>query len=153
MTGCRIKRIQKYVDTDDFMLTYGDGVAGIDIRKLYSFHKSHGKIGTITAVHPPSRFGGITIGAGSEVLQFKEKPQVQNGGINGGFFCFKRSFFDYLSEDERCTLEREPIEKLVSDRQLVAFKHTGFWQCMDTYRDYVLLNNLWESTRDWKVWE
>jgi glucose-1-phosphate cytidylyltransferase len=152
MTGARVKRIEKYVDGDFFMLSYGDGVADIDIKKLLEFHKSHGKIGTVTGVRPSSRFGELVI-EGGQVVEFSEKPQIQDGFINGGFFVFNKNFFGYLKDDDDCTLEGEPLEHLASDGELIIYKHKGFWQCMDTYRDMTLLNDLWKTKSPWKVWK
>jgi len=152
MTGARIKRIEKYIDTKKFLLTYGDGVANIDIKNLLAFHTSHKKIATITGVKPPSRFGEL-IAKQNKVIEFSEKPQVASSLINGGFFIFNRDMFRYLSEDDGCILEREPLEKLAKDGELMVYQHTGFWQCMDTLRDVNLLNEYWESGDiPWKVW-
>jgi glucose-1-phosphate cytidylyltransferase len=153
MTGSRIKKIEKYIDSDTFMLTYGDGVSSVDINKLLAFHKSHGKIGTVTGVLPPSRFGEL-ISNNNLVESFNEKPQVHSGGmINGGFFVFKKEFFNYLSADENCILERQPLEDLTRNKELYTHKHEGFWQCMDTYRDFEYLNSLWrEGKAEWKNW-
>ncbi len=151
-TGARVKRIEKYIEGDLFMLTYGDAVANIDIRNLLEFHKSHGKIGTITGVHPSSRFGELVI-KDKQVEQFTEKPQIKEGFINGGFFVFNKKFFDYLEGDDNYYLEREPLEKLALDKKLMVYTHEGFWQCMDTYRELEILNNLWRSSKPpWKVW-
>ena len=153
MTGARIKRIEKYIDTDRFFLTYGDGVADIDIKKLVDFHLSHGKLATVTGVRPPSRFGEL-ITEEERVIEFGEKPQVGSSLINGGFFVFNRGVFSYLSEDEECTLERKPLEMLARDGELMVYQHTGFWQCMDTLRDMNLLNEYWKSgDAPWKTWE
>ena len=153
MTGSRVKKIEKYVDEDLFMLTYGDGVCSVDMKELLAFHKAHGKMATITGVLPPSRFGELMI-EGKFVKSFNEKPQIHNGGmINGGYFIFNRSFFKYLSESEDCILERTPLEKLAKDGELCVFEHKGFWQCMDTFRDFEYLNNLWnENKATWKSW-
>jgi glucose-1-phosphate cytidylyltransferase len=151
LTGARVKRIEKYIDGELFMLTYGDGVADVDIKKLLEFHKSHGKIGTVTGVYPSSRFGELVID-GDSVKEFSEKPQIKEGLINSGFFVFNRKFFDYLKDDDDCTLEREPLEKLASDCELNIYKHKGFWQCMDTYRDMMILNDIWKTNPAWKVW-
>ncbi|HON05138.1 MAG TPA: glucose-1-phosphate cytidylyltransferase [Candidatus Ratteibacteria bacterium] len=152
-TGARIKRIEKYINEELFMLTYGDGLSDINIRKLLEFHKSHGKIGTISGVHPSSRFGELVV-SGNEVVKFGEKPQVKEGFVNGGFFVFHRKFFNYLREDDDCFLEKEPLENLAKDGQLEAYLHTGFWQCMDTRRERDILNNLWNSGKaPWKVWK
>jgi len=152
MTGARVKQIEKYVDGDLFMLTYGDGVTNLDIDQLVAFHKSHGKIGTITGVCPPSRYGELQIQEG-KVVSFREKPLHQTAFISGGYFVFKREFFDYLSEDAACILEREPLEQLAAESQLMVYNHTGFWQCMDTYRDYVYLQELVaKGNPPWMIW-
>lgn len=152
MTGARIKRVEKYIKTDRFLLTYGDGVANIEITKLINFHISHGKLATVSGVRPPSRFGEL-ITEGGRVIEFGEKPQVGSSLINGGFFVFNRRVFSYLSEDDQCTLEREPLERLAKNGELMVYQHTGFWQCMDTLRDVNLLNEYWESGNvPWKVW-
>ncbi len=153
MTGSRVKQVEKYVDGDLFMLTYGDGVCDVNIAELVKFHQAHGKIGTVTGVLPPSRFGELETENGV-VKSFAEKPQMHNGGfINGGYFVFKRDFFKYLQADESCIMERKPLEELAKDGQLNIYEHTGFWQCMDTYRDFEYLNGLWkEGKAEWKVW-
>jgi glucose-1-phosphate cytidylyltransferase len=151
MTGGRILRIRSYLDNQTFMLTYGDGVADIDIQALLAFHKSHGKLATVTAVRPPSRFGGMAID-NEMVTDFIEKPQIGEGWINGGFFVLEPEVFDYISGDEM-PFERQPLERLARDGQLAAYKHDSFWQCMDTLRDVMLLNELWDSGAcPWKVW-
>lgn len=153
MTGARIKRVEKYINSDSFMLTYGDGVADIDISKLLEFHRSHGKIGTVTGVNPISKFGELLM-EGQKVIRFNEKPQINEGFINGGFFVFNKEFFEYLDDDDGCILEKEPLENLVKDDELMTYKHTGFWHCMDTYRDFLHLNNLWKSPNPpWKIWK
>lgn len=153
MTGARIKRIEKYINTDKFLLTYGDGVADIEIEKLVEFHVSHGGLATVTGVKPPSRFGEL-ITKGDRVIEFGEKPQVGSSMINGGFFVFNRGIFSYLSENDQCTLERDPLERLAKDGELMVYQHTGFWQCMDTLRDTNLLNEYWESgDAPWMVWK
>jgi glucose-1-phosphate cytidylyltransferase len=153
MTGARIKRIESYIDTDTFMMTYGDGVASIDLRRLLAFHRSHKKIATITGVRPPSRFGEL-ITRKDEVTEFSEKPQVREGYINGGFFVFNRKVFDYLSSDEDCVLERAPLERLANDGELRVFFHDAYWQCMDTLRDLDILEQEWQGgSPPWKVWE
>lgn len=153
MTGARIKRIERYIDTDIFFVTYGDGVANIDLNKLMDFHLSHGKLATITGVRPPSRFGEL-ITDDKRVVEFSEKPQVGSSLINGGFFVFNRGVFSYLSEDDQCTLERTPLERLAKDGELMVYQHTDFWQCMDTLRDLNLLNEYWKSgDAPWKTWE
>lgn len=151
-TGARIKRIEKYIDDDLFMVTYGDGVANIDIKKLLSFHKAHKKVGTVTGVHPSSRFGELVI-RDKEVIDFTEKPQVKEGMINGGFFVFQKKFLDYLKVDDDCYLEKEPLEYLSAEKKLMVYLHNGFWQSVDTYRELEILNNLWKSPNPpWKVW-
>lgn len=153
MTGARVKKIEKYIKTPYFMLTYGDGVADIDINKLLEFHHSHKKIATITGVRPPSRFGELIVQK-NQVIEFSEKPQVTSGLINGGFFVFNKNFFDYVSSDDSCILERTPLEKLAKDKQLMVYQHDGFWHCMDTIRDVNFLNELWQSGKvPWKIWK
>ena len=146
MTGSRIKQCEKYIEEDNFMVTYGDGLADIDISKLVEYHKSHGRIGTLTGINPPSRFGELHVEE-NQVTKFSEKSKLEGprGKINGGFMLFKRKFFNYLSADRGCILEREPLEKLAHDRELMLHHHTGYWQCMDTYRDYLLLQEAWNS--------
>ncbi len=145
MTGGRVKRIEQYVDGDTFMLTYGDGLADIDIAEGIRFHRQHGRMGTVTSVHPGTgRFGELVL-AGSEVRDFIEKPDQHEGYVSGGFFIFERAFFRYLQEDDLCVLEREPLQRLARDGQLMAYRHHGYWQCMDTYRDYQQLNEIWHQ--------
>ena len=152
LKGGRIKRLEKYIKSDNFLLTYGDGVADINIDELYSFHTSHGKIGTVTAVRPPSRFGELVL-SGEEVRRFEEKPQLGSGVINGGFFVFKRDFLEYLTPDEDCDFEFGPIEKLAKEGDVMVYKHSGNWECMDHERDVVHLNKLWNNNNAfWKVW-
>ncbi|MCX5782685.1 MAG: glucose-1-phosphate cytidylyltransferase [Elusimicrobia bacterium] len=143
MTGGRLFRLRDFLKGQSFMLTYGDGVANIDIKKLVAFHKAHGKVATVTAVRPVARFGGIILEK-EKVKDFKEKPQTVEGWINGGFFVFEPKIFDYLHSDTD-VLEGEPMEKLVKDGQLMAYQHEGFWQCMDTVRDKHNLENMWIS--------
>lgn len=151
-TGARVKKIEKYISEDSFMMTYGDGVSDINIKELVDFHNSHGKIGTMTAVHPPSRFGELTI-EGNQVIEFTEKPQTKEGLISGGFFVFNKEFFEYLTDDDSCILEKEPLEKLAADGELMIYNNEKFWQCVDTYRELELLNNLWKKDNPpWKVW-
>ena len=152
-TGTRIKKIEKYIDEDSFMLTYGDGVGNINIGDLVKFHNSHNKIGTMTGVHPSSRFGEFTV-KNNQILNFHEKPQTKSDLINGGYFVFDKSFFDYLTNDDMCILEKEPLEKMVTDGELMLYPHEGFWQCVDTYRELELLNMLWKQHNSpWKCWE
>jgi glucose-1-phosphate cytidylyltransferase len=144
MTGGRLHRLEEHMkDEDIFMLTYGDGLADIDIKKLVAFHKAHGKIATLTSVRPPSRFGEIVMD-GDQITEFKEKPRSTEGWINGGFFVFNKEVFKYLKGDQTI-LEREPLEKLAKDGELMAYKHEGFWQCMDTLRDKTSLDKMWDS--------
>jgi glucose-1-phosphate cytidylyltransferase len=151
-TGARVKRAQRYVDSDLFLLTYGDGVTDLDIRRLVEFQRSHGRIGTVTGVVPPSRYGELSI-QGDRILAFREKPAEAGSSINGGYFVFTRSFFDYLSDQDDCVLEREPLERLAKDGELMVYTHRGFWQCMDTFRDLEFLKGLWErGDAPWKVW-
>lgn len=154
MTGARVRRIQRYVsDSENFMLTYGDGVGNVPIDELIEFHRSHGKILTVTGVRPPGRFGELEFEDGARVAGFNEKPQATGGQISGGYFVVRREIFDYLDDREDLVLEQEPFKRLVADGQMMAFDHTGFWLPMDTYRDYRILNDLWESDRaPWKVW-
>ncbi len=150
-TGGRLKKVQKYlVGEETFFVTYGDGLANINLDELLRFHKSHGKIATLTAVHPRTNFGIIKLDGENLVSEFHEKP-VMNEWINGGFFVFNREIFDYL--DENCILEREPLERLAQEKQLAAFPHEKFWKCVDTYKDNIEFNELWnEGKADWKVW-
>jgi len=150
MTGGRLLRLESLLRSQGtFMLTYGDGVANIDLNALIEFHKSHGKLATITAVRPSARFGDITLN-GNQIAKFKEKPQGQEGWINGGFFVFEPGVFDYL-ENDKTVLERIPLERLAQDNQLMAYTHEDFWQCMDTIRDRDLLEKTWSSgTAPWK---
>ncbi len=151
MTGARVKRIEKFIDTDIFMLTYGDGVTDLNIKELLEFHKTHEKIGTVTGVLPPSRYGELVIYE-DHVRAFNEKPGKRTNSINGGYFVFNKKFFDYLKNDDCCILERAPLEKLAADGELKVFTHKGFWQCMDTYRDCKFLNELWENGKGkWKI--
>ncbi len=154
MTGARVKRAQRYINSPTFMLTYGDGVADVNIRELLAFHRRHGKLVTVTAVHPPSRFGELQVERGGRVSEFNEKPQVSSGMINGGFFVCERPFFDYLSDDSNCILEQDPLRRVAADGQLVAYEHRGYWQPMDTFREFELLTNLWNSGKaPWKIWK
>jgi glucose-1-phosphate cytidylyltransferase len=153
MTGARLKRIKPYIETDNFMMTYGDGVANIDLNKLLEFHWSHKKIATITGVRPPSRFGELVIHK-NKVSEFSEKPQIREGYINGGFFVFNRKVFTYLSDNENCIFEREPLERLSNDGELMIFAHNDYWHCMDTLRDLDVLEEEWKKKNPpWKVWK
>ena len=150
MTGGRIKRVQKYITEDTFMATYGDGVADIDINNLLKFHESHGKIATLSVVHPLSRFGIVDIN-GDKVVRFYEKP-VLSTWINAGFYVFNKEIFDYISDDTT-VLEKDPLEQLATEGELCAYRHKGAFYPMDTYRDNINLNKLWDEEKaEWKIW-
>ena len=150
-TGGRIKRLEKYLTGGTFMLTWGDGVSDIDLHKLLAFHRAHGKLATVTAVRPPARFGRIELD-GNQVTTFTEKPQLGEGWVNGAFFVLEPAVFDYVEGDDT-QWEREPLERLAREGQLMAYKHESFWQCMDTLRDKKLLEQLWQDGRaPWKTW-
>jgi len=152
MTGGRIKKIQLYVNNRTFLVTYGDGVADININELVKFHKQRGKYATLTAVQPLGRFGALEINSKDEVINFQEKPKGDNSFINGGFFVLEPQIFDYIKKDET-TWEREPLDSLARKGQLVAYKHEGFWMCVDTRRDKEELEKLWNSNKaPWKIW-
>lgn len=152
LTGGRIKRLEPFLKGETFMVTYGDGVANIDLSALLSLHRSEGRIGTVSAVRPPARFGGLVL-EGNNVAEFTEKPQIGEGWINGGFMVFEPAVFDYIEGDET-SLEAHVLEMLAGDGQLSAYRHRGFWQCIDTLRDLNLLRNMWEKgDAPWKVWE
>lgn len=150
-TGGRVKRIERYIGDDDrFIVTYGDGLADVDVSALLSFHEDHGRAATITTVKPLSRFGLVDLGPDGAVERFREKPQVEDW-VSAGYFVFNRSVFEYLTDDS--VLEQSPLEALAKDRQLVSYRHQGFWQPMDTYRESKLLNELWhEGGAPWRVW-
>ena len=152
-TGARVHRVKKYLENETFCLTYGDGLGNVDIEKLISFHRSHGKIGTVTGVRPPGRFGELEI-VDNQVKDFTEKPQVTQGLINGGFFVFEPSFIEkYLQDDEALTLESRPLQQLAEDGELMVFPHEDFWQPMDTYREWKMLETMWnEGKAPWKIW-
>ncbi|HHT9159094.1 MAG TPA: glucose-1-phosphate cytidylyltransferase [Candidatus Brocadiaceae bacterium] len=153
LKGGRIKRIEKYIKSDNFHLTYGDGVSDINIGELEQFHLKHKKIGTVTGVHPPSRFGEMLIDKDT-VIHFEEKPQLNAGIINGGFFVFGTKLFDYLTSDENCDFEFGPLQAIASKKELKVFKYNGFWQCMDTIRERDYLEKLWDSgNAPWKTWD
>jgi glucose-1-phosphate cytidylyltransferase len=150
MTGGRVRRVRRYVGAGTFMVTYGDGVSDVDIRKLLRFHQEHGKLATVSAVQPTSRFGILDID-GERVKSFSEKPKLE-GWSSAGFFVFEQGIFDYLEGDD-CILEREPLERLARDGQLMVHRHTGFFYAMDTYREYEVLNAMWDQGKaPWKVW-
>ena len=150
-TGGRIKRLQKFIGNETCMLTYGDGVSDLDLIELLNFHKKHGKLVTISAVRPGARFGELEM-EDSLVTSFTEKPQLKQGWINGGYFVIEPEFFDLISGDSNM-LEREPLESVAQAGELMAYKHYGFWKCMDTLRDKTILNDLWDKQQSpWKVW-
>lgn len=153
MTGGRLLNLKqkKVIGEETFMVTYGDGVADVDIKSLAAFHRKHGRMATVTAVRPPARFGGLVL-EGNEVVEFTEKPQTGEGWINGGFFVFEPGVLEYITDDQT-SLERDPLERLAHDKQLIAFRHTGFWQPMDTLREKHLLESLWAGGKaPWKIW-
>lgn len=153
-TAGRLQKVLKFVGNEDFMLTYGDGVSDINIAELISYHKAHGKIATVTAIQPEARFGGMVLDKSGNVVQFKEKPKGDGKWINGGFFVLSPSIAKYLEGDmDDIMWEDAPMEKLTNDGQLVAFRHTGFWKCMDAMRDKIELETLWENNQaKWKIW-
>lgn len=154
MTGGRVSKIKKYIgDDDNFFLTYGDGLGDIDLNKLLAFHKRHGKILTVTGVRPPGRFGEMVVDDDSVIKEFNEKPQAGGGCISGGFFVCRKEIFDYLSDSDDLVFERGPMQALARDGQLVLYKHDSFWQCMDTYRDWELLNDMYDNGKaSWVIW-
>jgi glucose-1-phosphate cytidylyltransferase len=150
-TGGRILRLKPYLGNETFMLTWGDGVADVDLNALLAFHKAHGKLATLTAVRPTARFGRLELD-GNQIAEFSEKPQTGEGWINGAFFVLEPGIFDYIAGDET-QWEKEPLEQLAKDGQLMAFLHKGFWQCMDTLREKQLLQGMWDGgDAPWKVW-
>jgi glucose-1-phosphate cytidylyltransferase len=152
MTGGRIKRIEPYITTETFLLTYGDGLADVNIRNTIKFHQKHGKAATMLAVKPPGRFGVLEIDANATVQSFSEKPSNEFGWINGGFFVLNKKIFSYI-KDNQTIWERDPLERLATDQELTAYKHEGFWQPVDTLREKKLLEKMWqEETPPWKVW-
>ncbi|MDP9022204.1 MAG: glucose-1-phosphate cytidylyltransferase [Actinomycetota bacterium] len=152
-TGGRLSRVRDYIDTDTFMFTYGDGIGSIDLPALLSHHRREGRIGTVTGVHPTSRYGEMMVD-GHRVTEFNEKPTRPEGFVSGGFFVLSRGIFDYLSDDEDLFFESEPLQKLARDDELSVYPHESFWHGMDTYRDYSYLNDLWGSgDAPWKTWD
>jgi glucose-1-phosphate cytidylyltransferase len=151
-TGGRIKRLAPFLGRETAMVTWGDGVSTVDLGALLEFHRAHGRLATLTAVRPPARFGHIELGEGGTIREFSEKPQASEGRINGAFFVFEPGVYDYIDDDDTM-FEREPLERLAADGQLMAFEHDGFWQCMDTLRDKRLLEELWDAGAPWKVWD
>jgi glucose-1-phosphate cytidylyltransferase len=149
MTGGRIKRVSRYL-SGTFVVTYGDGLADVDLKQLLAFHRSHGRLATVTTVRPLSRFGMMDLDASGLVLRYREKP-ISDEYVNAGFFVFEPQVLEFLDDD--CVLEQEPLQRLVADENLVAFRHDGFWQPMDTYREFTLLNQMWDRNEaPWKVW-
>ncbi len=152
LTGGRLFRLRRWLEGETFMLTYGDGVSNIDVSALLDFHRSHGKLATVSAVRPPARFGGLVLD-GDRVEKFTEKPVAGEGWINGGYFVFEPGVFDYL-QDNQFSLEIDALERIAADDQLAAYRHDDFWQCMDTLRDKHTLENLWQSGQaPWKTWD
>ncbi len=153
MTGARIKRVQEYTTDDTVMVTYGDGLSNVNISQLLQYHESHGRLATVTTVRNISRFGIINTDEDANVRGFNEKPQTGDW-VSAGFFVFNRGVFDYLDADPSCILERGPLEQLVKDGELMAYRHEGFFYAMDTYREFLYLNELWDSNKaPWAVWE
>ena len=153
MTGGRLKRVEKYIGKQTFMLTYGDGVGSINLLELYSFHKSHGKMATLTAVQPMGKFGSIDI-KNNQIESFQEKPKGDGAWVNGGFFVLEPQIFNYIREGDNTIWERKPLEQLTQEQQLMAFQHDGFWRPMDTLRDKIELEQMWNSDKcEWRVWE
>jgi len=154
MTGYRVRLAGKYVDDENFMVTYGDAVSDVNLRGLLDFHMKHGLTGTITGVYPPSRFGDL-VTQGDEVLKFYEKisDEKRQEPVNGGYFVFRKEFLNMIPDDPSTDLERLPMTRLTENSQLAVFRHKGFWQCMDTYRDNQLLEKLWKENPAWKIWE
>lgn len=150
MTGGRVKRLEEHLKGETFMVTYGDGVCDVNIAEVLKFHRSHGKLGTVTAVRPPARFGELTID-NDHTAKFSEKPQTHEGWINGGYLVFEPEILNYLNGDSS-VLELEVLERLAGEGQLAAYKHDGFWQCMDTLRDKRQLEKAWEEGAPWKIW-
>ena len=153
MTGGRIKRLKPFLEDQTFMLTWGDGVSDVNLDELLKFHRSHGKLATLTAVRPPARYGHLEIEKAGKVREFSEKPQASEGWINGAFFVLEPGIFDYIDGDST-QWEKEPMENLAADGQLMAYHHTSFWQCMDTLREKYILESLWQSgNAPWKIWK
>lgn len=153
LKGARLKKVARYITGDTFMMTYGDGIADVDINELLAFHKSHGKMATVTGINIGARFGELKVD-GDRVDAFREKPQNGDGLINGGFFVFNRKILDYLTTDDLCDLEIGPLEQIAKEGQLMVHKHRGFWACMDTLRDMEYLNKIWNDGKaKWKIWK
>lgn len=153
-TGTRVKKIQRYINEDNFMVTYGDGVANIDINRLVDFHKNHQKTATVTSILPPPRWSFLKMDHENKVFGFSKSEKLPNAWIDGGFFVFKKNIFDYIPEEKNFMLEKEPMVKLAEEGNLMSYQHHDFWQCMDTYRDMEFLNQVWEAgNAPWKVWQ
>lgn len=153
MTGGRIKRLRPYLNNETFMLTWGDGLSDVNIDELLKFHRSHGKLATVTVVRPPARYGHLIMNDTGAVTEFSEKPQASEGWINGAFFVLEPEVLEYIEGDES-QWEKSPMERLTADGQLMAFRHTSFWQCMDTLREKYILESLWDSgSAPWKTWD
>ena len=151
-TGCRLHRVRKQIDSADFLLCYGDGLSAVDLKALYAFHRRQERVATITGVHPRSRFGELVVD-GNRVSRFREKPTGREGYINGGFFAFDERIFNYLSDNDDCRLEGAPLERLAAEGELAIWRHDAPWYCMDTHRDFLLLNQRWKSGgAEWKIW-
>ncbi len=148
MTGARLKRVERYIDTQRFLCTYGDGVSDVDLSALVRFHEGHGKVATITGVAPISRFGALVTDC-DKVVEVAEKPELTDALINGGFFCFDRRIFDFLSGEDGCVLEQGPLSRLAAEGELMAFRHRGYWRCVDTPRDLHQLNEDWKNDPQW----
>jgi len=154
MTGARVKRIERYMDGDEFFLTYGDGLSDVNINDVLDFHHKSKAIGTLTGVNPQSRFGMVKTDETGVVTEFVEKPVMFNDYVNGGYYVFKKEFFDHLQNEDSCVLETKPLSTLAKKRQLSMYKHQGFFHCMDTYKDYLDLNAIWDSGKvPWRVWK
>jgi glucose-1-phosphate cytidylyltransferase len=154
LTAGRIKRIQQYIGQDqEFLLTYGDGVGDVNVNAILAFHRQHGKIATLTAVRPPGRFGELELGKTGQVTAFNEKPQVTEGRINGGYFVLSSKVFAYLENSDQTMFEAAPLRKIANEGQLMAYRHDGFWQPMDTFQEFTMLNRMWsEGKAPWKIW-
>ncbi len=151
-TGSRIRKVSHYLESDTFFATYGDGVADIDLHALLAFHRETGRVATVTGVRSFSRFGVLRTGDQGLVTQFEEKPLVE-ALVNGGFFVFERKIFEYLGEGNDVILEREPLQRLVADRQLAVYEHPGFWRAMDTFKDAQTMDAIWRESAPWKIWD
>lgn len=150
-TGGRLKKVQQFIEGESFMVTYADGLTDVNLKRLVAFHQQHKKTATLTAIQPVSQFGILNINEKDEIIEFREKPLL-NQWVNGGYFVFNQAVFEYIQDNEM--LEKEPLERLAEKKEIAAFKHKGFWGCMDTYKDNILLNDAWQENRAlWKVWD